>query len=102
MDLDSIVQEALEGEEPMHDRIVASEHQLEINEKLMDLKNPPISGALKLQIRNIMNRPINLLSRNDFTTMYHNDCMGNALNIPDTWLTQHFVKLNSFAQSTHE
>ena len=102
LDLDSIVQEALEGEEPMHDRIVASEHQLEINEKLMDLKNPPISGELKRQIREIISRPINLLSRNDFTTMYHNDCMGNALNIPDTWLTQHFVKLNSFAQSTHE
>ena len=102
LDLDSIVQEALEGEEPMHDRIVASEHQLEINEKLMDLKNPPISGELKKQIRILMNEPINLLSRNSFTTMYHDDCMGNALKIPDTWLTQHFVRLNSYAESTHE
>ena len=102
LDLDSIVQEALEGEEPMHNRIVASEHQLEINEKLMDLKNPPISGELKRQIRDIMNQPINLLSRNSFTTMYHNDCMGNALQIPDAWLTQHFVRLNSYAESTHE
>ena len=102
LDLDSIVQEALEGEEPMHERIVASEHQLEINEKLMDLKNPPISGELKKQIRMLMNEPINLLSRNSFTTMYHDDCMGNALKIPDTWLTQHFVRLNSYAESTHE
>lgn len=102
LDLDSIVQEALEGEEPMHDRIVASEHQLEINEKIMDLKNPPISGELKRQIREIISRPIDLLSRNDFIIMYNNDCMGNALQIPDAWLTQHFVKLNSYAQSTHE
>ncbi len=102
LDLDSIVQEALEGEEPMHERIVASEHQLEINKKLMDLKNPPISGELKKQIRMLMNKPINLLSRNSFTTMYHDDCMGNALKIPDTWLTQHFVRLNSYAESTHE
>ena len=102
LDLDSIVQEALEGEEPMHNRIVASEHQLEINEKLMDLKNPPISGELKKQIRTIINQPINLLSRNSFTTMYHDDCMGNALQIPDAWLTQHFVRLNSYAESTHE
>ena len=102
LNLDSIIQEALEGEEPMHEKIVASEHQLEINEKLMDLKNPPISGELKKQIRTLMNEPINLLSRNSFTTMYHDDCMGNALQIPDTWLTQHFVKLNSYAESTHE
>ena len=102
LDLDSIVQEALEGEEPMHNRIVESEHQLEINEKLMDLKNPPISGELKRQIRHLIEQPINLLSRNDFTTMYHDDCMGNALQIPDAWLTQHFVKLNSYAESTHE
>ena len=102
LDLDSIVQEALEGEEPMHDRIVASEHQLEINEKIMDLKNPPISGELKRQIREMISRPIDLLSRNDFIIMYNNDCMGNALQIPDAWLTQHFVKLNSYAQSTHE
>ena len=102
LNLDSIIQEALEGEEPMHEKIVASEHQLEINEKLMDLKNPPISGELKIQIQNLLSRPINLLSRNDFTTMYYNDCMGNALQIPDTWLTQHFVKLNSYAESTHE
>ena len=102
LNLDSIIQEALEGEEPMHEKIVASEHQLEINEKLMDLKNPPISGELKLQIKNLLNQPINLLSRNDFITMYYNDCMGNALQIPDTWLTQHFVKLNTYAESTHE
>ena len=102
LNLDSIIQEALEGEEPMHEKIVASEHQLEINEKLMDLKNPPISGELKSQIKNLLNQPINLLSRNDFITMYYNDCMGNALQIPDTWLTQHFVKLNTYAESTHE
>jgi|TARA_R110000803_G_scaffold105959_1_gene174112 DNA polymerase-1 len=102
LDLDSIVQEALKGKEPMHERIVASEHQLEINEKLMDLKNPPVSGELKRQIRSIINEPINLLSRNSFTTMYHDDCMGNALQIPDAWLTQHFVKLNSYAEPTHE
>jgi 5'-3' exonuclease len=102
LNLDSIIQEALEGEEPMHEKIVASEHQLEINEKLMDLKNPPISGELKSQIKNLLNQPINLLSRNNFITMYYNDCMGNALQIPDTWLTQHFVKLNTYAESTHE
>ena len=68
----------------------------------MDLKNPPISGELKRQIREMISRPIDLLSRNDFIIMYNNDCMGNALQIPDAWLTQHFVKLNTLAKQTHE
>ena len=37
-------------------------------------------GELKKQIRMLINEPINLLSRNSFTTMYHDDCMGNAIS----------------------
>ena len=102
LDLDFILEHAGKGEEPMHKRISESADQLQLNEELMDLKNPPISGELKRQIREMISRPIDLLSRNDFIIMYNNDCMGNALQIPDAWLTQHFVKLNSYAQSTHE
>jgi len=50
LDLDFILEHAGKGEEPMHKKIVESATQLQINEELMDLKNPPISGELKLQI----------------------------------------------------
>ncbi len=66
LDLDFILEHAGKGEEPMHKRIVESATQLQINEELMDLKNPPISGELKLQITRLIEAPINLLSRNDF------------------------------------
>ena len=79
LDLDFILEHAGKGEEPMHKKIVESATQLQINEKLMDLKNPPISGELKLQITRLIEAPINLLSRNDFIMMYSDDQFGYAI-----------------------
>ena len=102
LDLDFILEHAGKGEEPMHKRIVESATQLQINKELMDLKNPPISGELKLQITRLIEAPINLLSRNDFIMMYNDDQLGNAIASPDLWLREHFVKLNTLAKQTHE
>ena len=102
LDLDFILEHAGKGEEPMHKRISESEIQLRLNEELMDLKNPPISGELKLQIARLIEAPINLLSRNDFIMMYSDDQLGNAIKAPDLWLREHFIKLNTLAKQTHE
>ena len=102
LDLDFILEYAGKKEESMHKRIVESGTQLRVNEELMDLKNPPVSGELKLQISRLIEAPINLLSRNDFIIMYNDDQLGNAIQIPDLWLKEHFVKLNTFAKQTHE
>ena len=101
LDLNFILDYASKGTEPMHKRIIESADQLLLNEKLMDLKNPPISGELKLQITRLIEAPINLLSSNSFNTMYADDQMGNAIDIPDIWLKQHFTRLNSYAKATH-
>ena len=102
LDLDFILEHAGKGEEPMHKKISESETQLRLNEELMDLKNPPISGELKLRITRLIEAPINLLSRNDFIMMYSDDQLGNAIKAPDLWLREHFVKLNTLAKQTHE
>ena len=102
LDLDFILEHAGKGEEPMHKRIVESETQLKTNEELMDLKNPPISGELKLQITRLIEAPINLLSRNDFIITYNEDQLGNAIASPDLWLREHFIKLNTLAKQKHE
>ena len=102
LDLDFILEHAGKGEEPMHKKISESETQLRLNEELMDLKNPPISGELKLQITRLIEAPINLLSRNDFIMMYSDDQLGNAIKAPELWLREHFVKLNTLAKQTHE
>ena len=102
LDLDFILEHAGKGEEPMHKKISEWETQLRLNEELMDLKNPPISGELKLQISRLIEAPINLLSRNDFIIMYNEDQLGNAIASPDLWLREHFIKLNTLAKQTHE
>ena len=102
LDLDFILEHAGKGEEPMHKKISESETQLRLNEELMDLKNPPISGELKLQIARLIEAPINLLSQNDFIMMYSDDQLGNAIKAPDLWLREHFIKLNTLAKQTHE
>jgi len=102
LDLDFILEHAGKGEEPMHKKISESAVQLRLNEELMDLKNPPISGELKLQIARLIEAPINLLSRNDFIMMYSDDQLGNAIKAPDLWLREHFIKLNTLAKQTHE
>ena len=102
LDLDFILEYSKKNEEPMHKRIVESGNQLQLNKKLMDLKNPPISGELKLQISRLIESPINLLSRNNFIIMYNDDQLGNAIQIPDLWLKEHFTKLNTIAKQTHE
>ena len=102
LDLDFILEYSGKGEEPMHKRIVESETQLRVNKELMDLKNPPISGELKLQITRLIEAPINLLSRNEFIMTYNDDQLGNAIASPDLWLREHFVKLNTLAKQTHE
>ena len=102
LDLDFILEHASKGEEPMHKKIVESIDQLHLNKELMDLHNPPVSGELKLQIKRLIEAPINLLSRNDFIMMYSDDQLGNAIKAPDLWLREHFVKLNTLAKQTHE
>ena len=102
LDLDFILEYSKKGKEPMHKRITESATQLYINEELMDLKNPPISGELKLQITRLVEAPINLLSRNDFIIMYNEDMLGDAIQLPDLWLKEHFIKLNTLAKQTHE
>ena len=102
LDLDFILEHASKGEEPMHKKIVESIDQLHLNKELMDLHNPPNSGELKLQIKRLIEAPINLLSRKDFIIMYNDDQLGNAIQIPDLWLREHFTKLNTLAKQTHE
>jgi len=102
LNLDLILEYSKKGKEPMHKRIIESESQLQLNQKLMDLKNPPISGEIKLQISRLIKSPINLISRNNFVTMYNEDQLGKAIDMPDLWLKEHFTKLNTIAKQTYE
>ena len=102
INLDYLVHYASTQDTLMHKRIVENKDTLEINEKMMSLKDPLISGNIKMQINDLSSRSINLLHRNDFVMLYNEDYMGNNLQNPDIWLTENFLKLNNLAKITHE
>ena len=102
MNLDYLIHYASTQDSLMHKRIVENREKLEINEKMMSLKDPIMSGQLKVQISDLASRPTNLLHRNDFIMLYNEDYMGNNLQNPDIWLKEHFLKLNNLAKITHE
>ncbi len=102
INLDYLVHYASTQDSLMHKRIVEDKVNLETNEKMMSLKDPLMSGQVKIHINDLHARPMNLLHRNDFINLYNNDYMGTNLQNPDIWLTDHFLKLNNLAQLTHE
>ena len=102
MDLDYLIYYASTQDSLMHKRIVENRATLEINEKMMSLKDPIMSGQIKNQISDLASRPTDLLHRNDFIMLYNEDYMGNNLQNPDIWLNEHFLKLNNLAKLTHE
>jgi len=102
INLDYLVHYASTQDSLMHKRIVENKVNLETNEKMMSLKDPLMSGQIKIHINDLHARPMNLLHRNDFINLYNNDYMGTNLQNPDIWLTDHFLKLNNLAQLTHE
>ena len=100
--LDYLIHYASTQDSLMHKRITENKVNLETNEKMMSLKDPLMSGQIKIHLNDLHARPMNLLHRNDFINLYNNDYMGNNLQNPDIWLTDHFLKLNNLAQLTHE
>ena len=102
LNLDYLIHYASTQDTLMHQRIVEHKVDLETNEKMMSLKDPLISGQIKMQIMDLASRPTDLLHRNDFIMLYNEDYMGSNLKNPDIWLTDHFLKLNKLAQITHE
>jgi len=102
MNLDYLIHYASTQDSLMHKRIVENRANLETNEKMMSLKDPIMSGQIKIQISDLASRPTNLLHRNDFIMLYNEDYMGNNLQNPDIWLKEHFLKLNNLAKITHE
>jgi DNA polymerase-1 len=100
--LDYLIEYSKSQDSLMHKRIVENQANLETNEKMMSLKDPIMSGQIKLHVQDLASRPVNTLHRNDFIVLYNQDHMGEALQNPDIWLKEHFLNLNNLAKLTHE
>ena len=80
----------------MYEAISMFSHQLEINQKLMDLHNPNLSEMMKMEVDDIISQPKNTMDKSKFLTMYQQDLLGNSIPNIEHWLITVFTHLMGF------
>jgi DNA polymerase-1 len=94
--LQEIINKSKNGNHQLYNAIYGQKHQLEINHKIMNLKDLPISSENK-EIINMVKDNTNLkIDTRSFLTMYYNDELGTAIKGVETWLSSVFAYLANF------
>ena len=94
--LDEIVNKAKNTEGKNYINIRNFEHQLRINEKLMDLRNPNIPEDALVDIHHLIENPRKVLEQKEFMRMYEEDQLGGAINNLQNWLFSNFHNLSRY------
>ena len=74
-----------------------SEHQLELNYRLMQLHDVDISGSAKEQIRELVNGEFPRLNKTKFKLLLMEDRFTNAIKNLDFWLREVFTTIDALA-----
>lgn len=90
------------GTKKIYDKIANSRDILELNYKLMQLKEVDIHGGAKQAIMRIVREPINRLVKFNFMKMILEDGLNGSFKNPDLWLRQVFSTLDAMADKTKE
>lgn len=101
IDLSYILEKSKNQKNLMYQRIWEGQNLLEINEKMMSLKNPLMSPNFKYQIQELESSPPNKLDKINFTSLYYNDYMGDNIPNLNIWLTEHFSHINNLNHPPH-
>ena len=80
-----------------YESIINSKDIIQMNERLMNLKNPNISENNKANIRTQVNKKIPLLNKTKLFTTYIHDGLSSAMGDMNGWILQTLTKLNSYA-----
>lgn len=81
---------------PWYGDVYNFKHQLYINEKLMDLKNPNIPEQEKTKLDNlVLDKPYNF-NKSKFINYYTQDKLENSIPNLNMWLTNNFEPLNKY------
>ena len=85
----------------LYESVVVCKEQLELNDKLMQLKNVDISGNARMKILSGIEKPITELVKYKFETMFYADKLFTSLPNLQGWLAQNFTQLNRYARMSH-
>lgn len=99
--LDALLESASELEnEKLKNKILDSRDTLELNYKLMQLSDPDISSAIKSNIRDIVNSPINELNSFLFKKQFMVDKLYTAFKNIESWLFDTWSELSNNSKQT--
>lgn len=93
--LQNLIQEC-EGKDKRYADVYNFRKQLEINEKLMDLKNPNIPEPDKEVLNGIVENPNSTFNPDCFIKLYNEDQLGKTMASPHLWLSEIFAKLAKY------
>jgi DNA polymerase-1 len=96
MTLTEVLDKAKEGEGKAFMSIRNFEHQLKINEKLMDLTNPNIPEDSIVEINEMLENPNKTYRSKEFMELYNEDDLGNSISNLQTWLHNNFYQLSKY------
>lgn len=98
IDVESFVEYAttVDKKYKIHETVAKNKEQIELNYRLMQLKNVDISGTAKMLIMNLTDAEINKLDVLSFKRMFMSDKMYTVIKDLDTWMSSAFNPLNAY------
>lgn len=88
--------ETVDKKYKIHETVAQNKEQIELNYKLMQLKNVDINGNAKMLIMNLVNDEINKMDILNFKRMFMEDKMYTVIKDLDTWISSAFNPLNAY------
>ena len=88
--------ETVDKKYKIHETVAQNKEQIEMNYRLMQLKNVDISGNTKMLIMNLVNEEINKMDVLNFKRMFMEDKMYTVIKDLDTWISSAFNPLNAY------
>jgi DNA polymerase I len=93
---ENIIEKSLKNGSGMYKNILESFQQLEINFKLMNLKEIPVSRENENILLNFIDKKPNPLYNQGFLLLYYKDQLGESIPYVEKWLNEVFTSLNLF------
>jgi DNA polymerase-1 len=94
--LEEVIEKAKTGKGKAYESIANFQHQLRINEQLMDLKNPNIPEDSLLEIEYVLENPTKIFRPKEFAEFYEEDDLGKSINNLQIWLFEKFNQLAKY------
>lgn len=88
--------ETVDKKYKIHETVAQNKELIELNYRLMQLKNVDISGNIKMLIMNLVNKEINKMDVLSFKRMFMEDKMYTVIKDLDNWISSAFNPLNTY------